>query len=180
VAYISLYGAWPDYGDLWGTDDLAFFSRYDGLVYFRINPLGAYCLGMATDYQPSIPETQAVLRVLPNLEIATVGEPLEPADEMFLNCYAQQISDVIWKLDQARLLEAVEAGHSVSALQELLQARSDQPLPETGDPVSERYGQPRHPVAGQGRGPADRMRRCRPGHLDRQRQPYQALLPAGR
>ncbi len=131
VAYIPPYGARPDYGDLWGTDDLAFFSRYDGLVYFRINPLGAYCLGMATDYRPSIPETQALLRVLPNLEIATVGEPLEPADEMFLNCYAHKISDVVWKLDQARLLEAVEAGHSVSALQELLQARSDQPLPET-------------------------------------------------
>ena len=131
VAYISPYGARPDYGDLWGTDDLAFFSRYDGLVYFRINPLGAYCLGLATDYRPSIPETQAVLRVLPNLEIATVGEPLEPADEMLLNYYAQKISDVVWKLDQTRLLEAVEAGHSVPALQELLQARSDQPLPET-------------------------------------------------
>jgi len=39
------------HSDLWGTDELSFFSRYDGLMYFRINPLGAYCLGMASAYQ---------------------------------------------------------------------------------------------------------------------------------
>jgi hypothetical protein len=29
VAYIPPHGARPDYGNLWGVDDLSFFSRYD-------------------------------------------------------------------------------------------------------------------------------------------------------
>ena len=62
-----------DYRDMWGTDDLAYFSRYDGLMYFRLTPLGAYCLGAGPGYQPSPLEVKAVLQVLPNLEIAAVS-----------------------------------------------------------------------------------------------------------
>lgn len=32
VAYIPPAGARPDYHEMWGTDDMAFFSRYDGLM----------------------------------------------------------------------------------------------------------------------------------------------------
>ena len=45
VALIPPAGARRDYGGLWGTDELVYFSRYDGLMYFRVTPLGAYCLG---------------------------------------------------------------------------------------------------------------------------------------
>jgi hypothetical protein len=41
VAYIEPNGARNDFRNLWGADDLEFLSRYDGLVYFRLTPLGA-------------------------------------------------------------------------------------------------------------------------------------------
>lgn len=41
VAYIPPQGARGDFWDRWGADDLSCFSRYDGLLYLRINPLGA-------------------------------------------------------------------------------------------------------------------------------------------
>jgi hypothetical protein len=37
----------------------------------------------------------------------------------------------VWKLDQARLLEALEEGHDITVLAELLVSLSGQPLPET-------------------------------------------------
>jgi hypothetical protein len=131
VGYIPPHDARRDFRELWGSDDLAFFSRYDGLQYIRLNPLGAYCLGLADHYVPSEAETQAVLQILPNLEIVTTGEPLEPADVMSLDSYASKPSDAVWKLEQSKILEAVEAGHSVAALKDLLESRSGRPLPGT-------------------------------------------------
>ncbi|MCB1795892.1 MAG: helicase-associated domain-containing protein, partial [Candidatus Competibacteraceae bacterium] len=133
VAYIPPHDARPDYRGNWGTDDLPFLSRYDGLLYFRINPLGAYCLGLADRYQPVAPEVSStpVLRVLPNLEIVAIGTSLEPADTMLLDSYAAKTSDAVWKLDQARLLEALEEGHDITVLAELLVSLGGQPLPET-------------------------------------------------
>jgi hypothetical protein len=135
VAYIPPHDARPDYRGWYGISDLPFFSRYDGLLYFRINPLGAYALGLAPGYQPAAPEIVTpeapLIRVLPNLEIAAMGSRLEPADLMMLDRYANKVSDAVWKLDQARLLDALEAGHDLMTLAELLVALSGQPLPET-------------------------------------------------
>ncbi|MEE4376624.1 MAG: helicase-associated domain-containing protein [Candidatus Competibacteraceae bacterium] len=131
IAYISPYNTRRDYGDLWGTDDLDFFSRYDGLLYLRVNPLGEYCLGLTKEYIPAPLEQRQLLRVLPNLEIAVIGGALEPADALLLNSYAEQVSDALWKLTQDRLLEAVEAGHKVATLRDWLHSLSGQPLPET-------------------------------------------------
>ncbi|MDS4021849.1 MAG: helicase-associated domain-containing protein [Candidatus Competibacter sp.] len=133
VAYIPPHDARPDYSGIWGTDDLPFFSRYDGLLYLRVNPLGACVLGLADRYQPAAPEVAAtpLLRVLPNLEIAAIGPRLEPADAMLLDSYAEKVSDAVWKLEQGRLLEALEAGHDIAVLAELLVSLGGQPLPET-------------------------------------------------
>ncbi len=118
-----------------GSSDLeansfTFLSRYDGLAYFRLTPLGAYCLGIAQSYTPMPMAVKPVLRVLPNLEIAAIAT-LSPADELLLSTYAQKISDSVWKLDQAQLLSAIESGRSIAGLQELLSARSSHPLPKT-------------------------------------------------
>jgi hypothetical protein len=129
VAYVLPAGVRPDYGDMWGTDDLPFFSRYDGLVYFRLTALGAYCLGVTDEYTPAIPEPAQVLKVLPNLEVAAVGR-LDPGDRFTLDLYARQQSDAVWRLDRGRLLEALEAGHRVAEFCEFLEARSAEELPE--------------------------------------------------
>ena len=52
VACVPPAGNRQEYGALWGTDELPFLSRYDGLVYFRVNRLGAYALGCASEYTP--------------------------------------------------------------------------------------------------------------------------------
>jgi hypothetical protein len=44
VAYTGPAGARDDYRGLWGTGDLAWLSRYDGLVAVRVNELGAAIL----------------------------------------------------------------------------------------------------------------------------------------
>ena len=131
VALIPPAGARYNYGGLWGTDDLVYFSRYDGLMYFRITPLGAYCLGAETAYRPAPAETRPVLSVLPNLEIAAIGAELEQGDRIALDTYASQVSDLVWRLDPAKLLAAVEEGRPVNEIREFLTARSGVAIPHT-------------------------------------------------
>ena len=131
VALIPPAGARKDYHMLWGSDDLPFFSRYDGLFYFRLTPLGAYCLGMESDYRTQAVEAKPVLRVLPNLEIAATGSELEHSDRLALNAYAIPISDFVWRLEAGALLAAIEAGRQVEEIREFLLARSGEPIPET-------------------------------------------------
>ncbi len=131
IAYVPPHGARTDFHDIWGTDDMDFFSRYDGLLFFRLNALGAYCLGIESHYTPTPLEIKPVLKVLPNLEIVTIGEPLKPADTFLLNNYAESVSDAVWRLTQNKLLIALEKGFNIADLQEFLQARSGGVLPET-------------------------------------------------
>jgi hypothetical protein len=46
VAYTGPAGVRDDYRGLWGAGDLAWLSRYDGLVAVRVNELGAASLGL--------------------------------------------------------------------------------------------------------------------------------------
>ncbi len=131
VALIPPAGARYNYGGLWGTDELVYFSRYDGLMYFRITALGAYCLGAETEYQPAPVETKPVLSVLPNLEITAIGAELDQGDRIALDTYATQVSDLVWRLDQAKLLGAVEEGRPIDEVREFLTARSNVAIPDT-------------------------------------------------
>jgi hypothetical protein len=131
VALIPPAGARHDYGDLWGTDELPFFSRFDGLMYFRINPLGEFCLGMAQAYQSAPLEVKPVLRILPNLEIAAIGPDLEQSDRLALDAYAIRVSEYVWRLDAGKLLTAIEEGRSVTEIPEFLVARSGAEIPDT-------------------------------------------------
>jgi hypothetical protein len=110
VAFIPPAGARGDYHHLWGTDELSYFSRYDGLMFIRVTPLGAYCLGMVADVAPVPVEVRPVLRVLANLEIAAIGAGLEPGDRLALDAYAVRVSDRVWRLEPAKLLAATGKG----------------------------------------------------------------------
>jgi hypothetical protein len=142
VALIPPAGARRDYGGLWGTDELVYFSRYDGLMHIRITALGAYCLGAETEYRPTPVETKPVLRVLPNLEITAIGAELDLGDRIALDTYAIQVSDLVWRLDQAKLLAAVEEGRPIDEVREFLTARSSVAIPDVAerllDDVAER------------------------------------------
>ena len=119
-----------DFRDNWGTDQLAYLSRYDGLRAVRLNALGAYVLDLAPRYLPSADEQppQPILKVLPNLDIVVTGE-LPPADRLTLDAYAKQTADRVWTLHDKTLLTAIDAGRSLEQLRLFLVARADHELP---------------------------------------------------
>lgn len=114
--------------------DLDFYSgdclsRYDGLTHFRLTPLGAYFLGLHDRYTPATLPTKQVLRILPNLEVVAVQQ-LSRADRLFLDNFLQPVSDVVWKLDSAKLLDAIAQGRTVDELRKFLTASSSEALPQ--------------------------------------------------
>jgi hypothetical protein len=131
VAYTDPVKARKDFRELWGVDDLDYFSRYDGLTYFRLNPLGAYCLGLADQYTPQQIEARARLTVLPSLRVNVSGGALSLDEAMLLETWADRESDDVWHLSQERALKAIETGGQISELREFLKAREEQELPET-------------------------------------------------
>ena len=131
VAYRAPAGARPDYSHMWGADDLVFLSRYDGLRYFRLNALGAFCLGLAKTYEPSAPQAgTAALTVLPNLRLVVRKGVLSPDERLLLETWAVAESETAWRLDGDKVRSAIESGRELRELRELLSARDDQPLPE--------------------------------------------------
>lgn len=131
VALIPPANARTNYDGLWGLDELVYFSRYDGLMYFRITPLGAYCLGSDGNYEPPPVEAKPVLRVLPNFEIAAIGAELGQGDRLALDAYAVKVSDLVWRLDADKLLTAIDEGRPVDEIREFLTARSSTAIPDT-------------------------------------------------
>jgi hypothetical protein len=131
VAYIAPENARRDYRDLWGTDDYEFLSRYDGLQYFRLNPLGAYCLGLADKYEATPLKITSTLTVLPSLKVVVSGEPLAMDETLLLEAYADKLSAQEWHLSLRKTMAAVENGRNVGELREFLEKREEQFLPET-------------------------------------------------
>ena len=130
VAYIEPTEARNDFGDLWGTDDLEFLSRYDGLLCFRVTSLGAWCLGLADDYTPAPIQPSVRLSVLPGLQVNVVGGNLSPEEALTLDTWAVEATDKSWQLDRQKAVAAIEKGRDIAELRAFLQTREDQPLPE--------------------------------------------------
>jgi hypothetical protein len=132
VAYVYPHHLWPELGDSWGIDELSFCSRYDGLLYMRLNTLGAYCLDATDAYQPAVPSEPRRWRVLPNREIALVdGQQLSPADRHLLALFATEKSERLWELDPARILNHLESGGKVEEALQFLESNCAPPIPET-------------------------------------------------
>jgi hypothetical protein len=129
VVYVLPNNAPGDFNKLWGVDDLQFLSRYDGLLQFRINNLGAWCLGLTANYVPTAPQVRAVLQVLPNGDIVA-SAAATPGDLLMLGQFAERTSDFVWRLAPLKLLEAVEQGRALADIVAFLQARSQGPLPQ--------------------------------------------------
>jgi hypothetical protein len=131
IAYVEPWETPLDFDQLWGVDDLSFLSRYDGLLWFRINALGAYCFDHTTDYQASIVETKTALTVLPSKQVKIVSGMLSTGEALFLETWSEREGDELWRLDKAKILNAVENGHSIAELRDFLEDRDSQGLPDT-------------------------------------------------
>lgn len=131
IAYTDPDGARKDFRGLWGIDDLRFLSRYDGLAYFRLTELGAYCLGLRADYTPRRPASTLRLSILPSLHIKVADGQPNAEETLLLETWATRETETGWRLDRAHATAAVEQGHDIEALRAFLHASEDQPLPDS-------------------------------------------------
>jgi hypothetical protein len=118
------------YNDLYDDD---VFSRYQGLCYLRVNPLGAYILGRSETYDAPPPaEAEPLLHVLPNFDVViTRREAFLPNDRVTLAGIAVQASDDVYKLSRLSLLDAAENGIAPATAGEFLARKSGAALPPT-------------------------------------------------
>ena len=131
IAYIHPQDARNDFRDQWGADDLKWLSRYDGLRAFRITNLGAFCLRLTDDFQPSRPASSFRLSVLPSLVINLVSGQPNTGERLLLETWAEPLTDFSWRLDPARAVTAVERGRSTRDFAAFLESSDDQPLPQS-------------------------------------------------
>jgi hypothetical protein len=130
LAYVPPQGVRHDFHGRWGADEFACLSRYDGLLYVRINPLGTYLLGMADEYRPAAPTRSDVLRVLANRDVVAARN-LPASDRLVLERFADSATEGVWKLSAAKVLGVIEQGGSVDELEQFLASRTTGELPGT-------------------------------------------------
>ena len=131
VGLILPFGAANDIGDLWGADTYSCLSRYDGLKYIRLTPLGAWILDVQDEYKLSkeIMKSKLIFKVLPDLEIVILQPSLLPSDKLFLNRISEQKSERVWKLSREKLLLAIEKGLEMDTIINFLLSGSSGILP---------------------------------------------------
>jgi hypothetical protein len=179
VAYLPPQRARDDFRARWGADDYACLSRYDGLLYLRVNALGAWCLGLAERYEPPARPVAEVLQVLPNLDVVVRRPPLTAADRLLLERFAEQRSEDVWHLTADRVLPVLEAGGSLDELAEFLSARSPGPLPQTAAVFLDDLRHRARPAARPGGGAAGGVRRRGAGGHAGRRPAAARQVPAG-
>jgi hypothetical protein len=130
IAYTDPAGARDDFRGNWGTEEMEYLSRYDGLRAIRVNALGAYALGLAEYTPPETATTTASIKVLPNHDIVALGE-LPLGDRMTLSAFADQSAERVWSLTMGSLLTGIANGRRIDELPQVLNRTSDQALPET-------------------------------------------------
>jgi hypothetical protein len=110
------------------SDD--YLSLYDGLRYFRINPLGAYLLGQAAEYIPSRPLNPPLFCVSADMTL-TVAEPgqLTPNDEHLLALVTIPLAKGRYRLDTQQFLTTLESGSAWQDINDFLVQRHQGPLP---------------------------------------------------
>jgi len=129
IAYCYPHWLWPDLEEGWGTDEMDFCSRYDGLLYVRLNALGAYCLNVTSKYQPTSVRHASPWEVLGNGEIVAPEDP-SPPDAHMLDEWAIRDSQGAWWLDAERILAYLASGGSVADISRFLVEKSRNELPE--------------------------------------------------
>ena len=130
VALIPPWDASRDFGDLWGTDDYACLSRYDGLHAIRLTALGAWVLGQRDTYEPEI-QQEASLTVSPALEVRLLESTTFATDKLFLDRCCEPTFKYVWRITLPKVLEAVEGGMDVARIVSFFQERSDDTLPQS-------------------------------------------------
>ena len=106
IAYVYPHYLWPELRGGWGTDEMDFCGRYDGLLYVRVNPLGLYCLGVSDQYT-------------------------SPAAVSMLELFALKKSDHLWRMDRKLILDYLESGGSLDDISRFLAENAAAEIPNT-------------------------------------------------
>jgi hypothetical protein len=130
VAYTTPENARRDFRSLWGTDDLRFLSRYDGLSCVRLTLLGACSLGLDDSHEPTVAAPASRMSVLPTLDVVAQRGRFDPGDETFLSTFCVRRGDG-FALDRATALAAIEKGHRAGDLVRFLEEASGEALPDS-------------------------------------------------
>lgn len=131
VAYVYPHYLWPEFNGWWGSDNHAFCSRYDGLLYVRLNPLGAYCLDVSDSYTPPKIEERKFFKIQSNMELIVSDSSLTATELHSLEMFAEQTSDMVWKISKEKILLSTEQGSSIGELLEFIETHSENQLPNT-------------------------------------------------
>lgn len=107
-------------------------SRYDGLKFIRLTPLGAYLLGQSRDYtQISAVEPQALLDYGENLQlILPRAQALNPNDRLLLERFSVRLGENLYRLDTQRTLLSFEEGLKLDDALSFLQRKTLREPPE--------------------------------------------------
>jgi hypothetical protein len=128
VAYTTPEDARPGFRSMWGTDDLAFLSRYDGLSCIRLTRLGAFVLGLV-DEVAALPTAPAGrLEILPNLHVVATEGEFNPQDEAFLSTFCRHGAGG-FAFERTSVAAAVEKGHRIGDLADFLDDACEEGLP---------------------------------------------------
>jgi hypothetical protein len=129
VAYTEPDGARGDFRSMWGTDELRFLSRYDGLSCVRMNALGAFILGLAESHDAPVASRAVGVTVLPTLGIVAAGDAFSPAEEALLSTFCARRGDG-FAFDRATALAAIDKGHEARELSRFVEDACDGDVPD--------------------------------------------------
>jgi hypothetical protein len=90
-------------------------SLHDGLLYFRINKWGAFLLGQADEYVPTLPPQRELFAIDETLQVRVLSDLL-PNEQLQLNVLAEPIQANVYRLSTEKLLTAVESGQEFDHL----------------------------------------------------------------
>ncbi len=117
------FPAFPYYSDQIG------FSRYDGLLFFRINPLGAFLFGQADAYTPSQAQEDTLFFITPEREIVLLKDELTPVEQAQLDQITEMRKGRRF-LSRSKLLAILDNFPDLEIQRVFLEQHHRGPLPE--------------------------------------------------
>jgi hypothetical protein len=112
-------------------EESVYDSLYEGLIFFRINPLGAYLFGQAGEYASPRPLGDPLFSIDSEL-VLTLEDPaaLTPDLRLELGRFTVEQGNHRYRLDTGRVLDEVERGEDLRYVADFLERHHRGPLPE--------------------------------------------------
>ncbi len=104
------------------------YSRYDGLTYFRINPLGAYLFGQTNRYNLPKVITRPIFYIDESYRFHTAKPPLPPYEEQVLPLLGRKDDEGHYVLHKGDWLHSHQIEKDLEERRNLLVSRHDGPL----------------------------------------------------